>query len=362
MCQIPEMQRACVITGPNKYSVETIPVPTPGPTEVLCKIGAVAICGSDPGIIRGDHFGMFPQGYPFIAGHEWSGQVVAIGSAVHEYKVGDRVVGESHKGCGYCENCKGGRYNLCLNYGQIPYAHQHYGHNTNGAYCQYQVMAVSALSHLPDGISYAEGSMCDTVSVALHGMKLTGITLGGTVVVIGPGPIGLSAMKLARIYGAKKIIMVGRGARLQASKLMGADEIVDINEYANPEERVMELTGGIGADEVVECSGAAPTLNQSMKMLRKGGKVSLVGLSSGKEDYQFSHRYAVLNEIGIFGSRANPNTTQPVVNLLESGQLDIKSFVTHKFDLEHFDEALDTFVNRKGGAIKVVIYPNEMEA
>lgn len=360
--QIPENQKACVITGPNQFSIQSIPVPVPQPTEVLCKIRAAAICGSDPGIIRGDHFGTFPQSYPFIAGHEWSGEVVSVGNGVHEFKPGDRVVGESHKGCGYCENCKQGRYNLCLNYGKIPYAHQHYGHNTNGAYCQYQVISVSALSHLPDNVSFAEGSMCDTASVALHGLELTGVTVGGTVVIIGPGPIGLSAMRLAKVSGASRIIMVGRGERLQKAKILGADEIIDINGALDPVEAVYKLTNGLGADEVIECSGAPNTLNQSIKMLRKGGRAALVGLPKNDDDAGFSHRYAALNEITVVGSRANPNTSQKVLNLLASRKLIMEDFITHGFLLDDFSAALDTFINRKEGAVKVVIFPNGFDS
>lgn len=359
--QIPQQQKACVITGPNQFSVQTISVPTPKPTEVLCKIRAVAICGSDPGIIRGDHFGTFPQSYPFIAGHEWAGEVVAVGSEIHEFKPGDRVAGESHKGCGYCENCKRGRYNLCLNYGKIPYAHQHYGHNTNGAYCQYQVIAVSALSHLPDNVSFAEGSMCDTASVALHGLELIGVTVGGTIVIIGPGPIGLSAMRLAKISGASRVIVIGRGKRLQMAKMLGADEIVDINEVIDPVQSVWKLTNGIGADEVIECSGAPDTLNQAVKMLRKGGKAALVGLPKNDDDVSIPHRYVAMNEITVIGSRANPNTSSKILNLLASRRLIVEDFITHRFLLEDFGLALDTFVHRKGGAVKVVIFPNGFE-
>jgi L-iditol 2-dehydrogenase len=173
----------------------------------------VAICGSDPEIIRGDLAGTWPPHYPFIAGHEWSGEVVSVGDGVLDFKAGDRVAGEAHKGCGHCRNCLSGRYSICENYGRSETGHRHYGFVTQGAYAQHNVYSIKSINKMPHNVSFREGALVDTAGVTLHGMELSGITPGGVVVIIGPGPIGLIAMRFARLLGAARIIVVGRGPR-----------------------------------------------------------------------------------------------------------------------------------------------------
>lgn len=357
---IPKTCKACVLTGTGTFEIQEVPVPPPGPNEVLCRIGAVAICGSDPEIIRGDLAGSWPPAYPFIAGHEWSGTVVAVGPGVQDFKPGDRVAGEAHKGCGHCRNCKEGRYTICLNYGNVQAGNEHYGFIVPGAYTQYQKYNIRSISPMPDNVTFEEASMCDTTGVALHGLELTGVTAGGTVAIIGPGPIGLSAMFLARTMGAARIIMVGRGGRLQAAGQLGADELVDFS-AEDPVAKVRELTNDFGVDEVFECSGAPGTLTQAIRMAKRGGRISLIGVATDDVVEQVPFKYVTHNEIAIFGSRANPNTAWKVLDLMSSGQLPVQKLISHTFPLEKFGEALDTFVHRKGNAIKVVILPNGKE-
>ena len=356
----PEKMRAVVLTAPGKFELQDVTVPKPGPQEVLCKIRGVAICGSDPEIIRGDLAGSWPPSYPFIAGHEWAGEVVEVGEGVIEFKPGDRVAGEAHKGCGYCGNCLEGRYTICLNYGKPETGHEHYGFITPGAYAQYGKYSVKSVKHMADKVSFVEAAMVDTAGVAMHGLELTGITHGGTVAIIGPGPIGLMAMRLSKAFGAAKIIVVGRGSRLESAKKLGCDFTVDI-EACEPIAAVREITNGIGVDECFECSGAEGTLNQAIRMVKKGGRVGMLGVASDKIQEKVPFKYITHQEIAIFGSRANPNVSAKVVAMIASGDLVVKDLVTHIFPLEKFAEALDTFVKRKGDAVKVVILPNGEE-
>ena len=352
--------KALVLTEPGKFEIRETADPNPGPFEVLCRIRAVAICGSDPEIIRGDLAGTWPPQYPFIAGHEWSGEVAGVGEGVLDFKVGDRVAGESHKGCGHCRNCLAGRYTICENYGRSEAGHRHYGFVTPGAYAQYNVYSIKSINKMPEAVSFREGALVDTAGVTLHGMELSGITSGGTVAVIGPGPIGLIAMRFARLLGAARIIAIGRGARLQAAAELGADATINFEEQ-DPVARVRELTAGLGVDEAIECSGAEGTFNQAVRMVRKGGKVALLGVPPDQVIEELPFKYIVHNEIAIFGSRANPNVSRKIVSLIDSGQLVVKDLITHTFPLEDFALALETFVNRREGAIKVVIEPNGAE-
>jgi L-iditol 2-dehydrogenase len=352
---------ALILTSPGKFEIGQVPVPKPGPGEVLCRIRAVAICGSDPEIIRGDLAGIWPPSYPFTPGHEWSGEVVMMGQGTVGFQPGDRVAGEAHKGCGICRNCMNGRYTICENYGKPETGHRHYGFISPGAYAQYNVYSVKSIKKMPASVSFREGALVDTAGVTLHGMELAGITAGGTVAIIGPGPIGLIAMRFAKVLGAARVIMVGRGSRLEAAAKMGADSVVNFEEE-EPVTAVRKATGGDGVDEAFECSGAAGTFAQAVRMVRKGGKVALMGVPNDKVIEGLPYKYIVHNEIAIFGSRANPNVSWKIIQAIASGSLKVDDLVTHTFPLEKFGEALDTFVGRKGGAVKVVIEPNGPES
>ena len=356
--EIPKTMKACVLTGPNAFEIrEDVPVPVPGPEEVLCRIGGVAICGSDPGVFDGHLAGEWPPSYPFIAGHEWAGRVVALGEGVTKFRVGDRVAGEAHKGCGHCRMCLEGRYTLCLNYGKPDTGHRHYGFITQGAYAQYCVFHVKSCTPLPDGISYREAAMCDTGGVALHGVEIAGIIPGSTVAVIGPGPIGMMAMKLAKALGAARVIVVGRGSRLASAQRLGCDDAVDFTK-ADPVQAVRLLTDGLGVDACLECSGANGTVSQAVRMCRKGGHAVLLGVPAVEHDEPIPFKYIAHNEIMLSGSRANPNVGWKLLNMIKAGSISVKEMVTHTFPLEEMAKAMDVFVGRKENVMKVVIYPN----
>jgi L-iditol 2-dehydrogenase len=271
------------------------------------------------------------------------------------------VAGEAHKGCGHCRNCLAGRYTICANYGRADSGHRHYGFITPGAYAQYNVYSIKSIKKLPEKVSFREGALVDTAGVTLHGMELSGITAGGTVVVIGPGPIGLIAMRFARVLGAARVIMVGRGSRLKTAVKLGADLAINF-EAEDPVEAVRRATGGEGVDEAFECSGAEGTFAQAVRMVRKGGSVALLGVPPEHVREQLPYKYIVHNEIAIFGSRANPNVSWKIIESIAAGQLVVGDLISHVFPLDDFKQALETFVERKDGAVKVVIEPNGPES
>jgi len=174
--------KALVLTAPNEFSIRDVPTPAPGRHEVLCRVRAVTICGTDAHLVAGDYPGFWPPEYPFIPGHEWAGEVVELGegSAALGLAVGDRVAGTSHDACGFCQKCVEGRYNLCENYGNLD-VHRQYGHNWQGAYAEYVVHGVKAVFPLPDELSFAEGAMLDPASIALHTANRGGIRPGDVV-------------------------------------------------------------------------------------------------------------------------------------------------------------------------------------
>src|SRR3990170_2217475 len=214
--------KALVVTEPNRFSIEEVPVLSPGAYELLCRVMAVKICGTDSHLMRGDYAGFWPPGFPFIPGHEWSGEVVELGPGAEllGWKTGDRVAGTSHDACGYCQKCVEGSYNLCENYGQLG-LHRQYGHNWQGAFAEYVVHGAKSVFRLPDSLSFSEGAGFDPASIAMHTANRGGNRPGDTVVVLGPGPIGLLAADGAHIRGAGRVIVVGRGYRLEKAAELG---------------------------------------------------------------------------------------------------------------------------------------------
>ncbi|NLD58389.1 MAG: alcohol dehydrogenase catalytic domain-containing protein [Clostridiales bacterium] len=361
---IPRTMKAVVLAAYDKLEVVALPVPKPGPGEALCRIRSVAICGSDPKMIHGHYRDVhWPPFFPFVMGHEWAGEVVAIGEGVTEVSVGDRVAGEAHSGCGKCKNCLSGHYTVCLNYGKDGHdggadkGHRHYGFFWQGANAEYNAYKVQSLHKFADHLSFDEAALCDTAGVAMHGIDLIGITPGGTTVVFGPGPIGLCAMQIAKGMGAGRTIMIGRGAKLEIARELGADVCIDF-EREDPVARVLELTGGVGCDEVIECSGADDSPKKACELVKKTGSVVLT--ANYREDLSqipLPLNRIVFNEIKIVGSKANPNASDKVLHFLADGTIDGKRLVTHTFPLEEYARAVEAFENRRLGAMKVVVHP-----
>ena len=271
------------------------------------------------------------------------------------------VAGEAHVGCGKCDNCKKGHYTVCLNYGKdghdggLDMGHRHYGFYWQGANAEYNVYKTSALHIIPDNVSYDVAAMTDCAGVAFHGVEMAGVTPGGTCVVIGPGPIGLCAMQECKALGAARVIVVGRGAKLEKARELGADVCIDF-EKEDPVQRVLELTNGIGADEVMECSGAADSPMKACKMARKTGKVALIATYHAG-DVMIPANTVNFNELTIVGSKANPNVSEQVLHFFSTGAIQGDKLVTHTFPLEDYEKAVDIFEHKKDGSIKVVINP-----
>ncbi len=306
---IPKTMKACLLTGVDKFEMREVPVPEVEFGEVLCRVRAVAICGTDPEIVDGTHQGKgWPPRFPFILGHEWSGEVVKVGPGVSEFQVGDRVAGEAHKGCGTCANCVKGDYTLCLNYGKPETGHRHYGFTVPGANCEYNAYSVKSVKKIPANLSFPHASLVDSAGVALHGIELIGISPGGTTAVFGPGPIGLCAMQMARGMGAKSVIVVGRGHRLKVARQLGADDTIDFEEE-DPARRILEITGGRGADEILECSGAPVAPGLCVDSVGKGGKIALIGFYDDRKVSFSAMGKIVFNQVLLRGSRANPNVS-----------------------------------------------------
>lgn len=345
---------ALIVHAPNDYSIERVAVPSPQPYEALCRVRAVAICGTDAHIINGDFPGFWPPAMPFTPGHEWAGDIVALGpdADLFGWHVGARVAGSSHAGCGYCRQCQLGRYQLCDNYGR-PEVHSQYGHNKPGAYATYVVQSVKSLTPIPDEMSYEVAAMCDTASIAMHTVNRAGLRPGTNAAVLGPGVMGLLVAECARVVGAALVIVVGRGERLKRAAALGYP-IVD-SSAQDPVAAVRARTGGLGVETALECAGSPQTIRWAVEMLRKGGRCAAIGIPLA--DVELPIQKMVLDELDFVGVRANAGEMADVVPLVADGRIRARELITHRFGLREFAKAHETFTSRLDAALKVIVSP-----
>jgi L-iditol 2-dehydrogenase len=350
--------KAAVLFGPRDLRWVARPIPRPGAAEVLIRVEACAICGSDLKLYN--HPG--PDHPPFgeyVMGHEFAGVVVALGATVDEFSVGERVALHVHKGCGRCENCLQGMYTACLNFGNTKKGHYAYGITANGGYAEFAVVHINNLFKLPPELSFEEATLATNAACGLYGLEVTGSYLtGATIAVMGPGPIGLMVVQICKAYGAKQVILVGtRETRLALGKQLGADYTIDIKQ-SDAVAEIGRITGGCGVDLAVEAAGNAVSFANCVAVARRGGKILLVGnfdepgtIDLGKVVGEHLTLYGIRGEGGLACGRA--------ITLLAQGKIKGIPLITHRFPLSEVNTAMQVFEARTGGAMKVILYPKE---
>jgi L-iditol 2-dehydrogenase len=360
---IPETMKAWVLGDPGELALREKPVPVPKQAEVLLRIDAVAICATDleviyhgpPALIRG---GM-PHNKNFTPGHEYMGTVAALGPGVDEYRIGQRVTVEIHAGCGQCKRCREGMYTAChnygLNYGEVDKGHRANGFTTDGGFCEYQVNNINTLVAIPDAMSDEEATLVVTAGTAMYGLtELGGLVAGESVVVTGPGPIGLLAVAVAKAMGAHPVILTGtRDNRLAIGRELGADHVVNVRDR-DAVEAVHRLNGGKGVDYVVECAGAANAVNEAVRMVNRGGKVCLAAFPHEAPPVDVAH--IVRNNIYVYGIRGEgKSATHRAQAFMAQKRFDATKIHTHTFSLEDLPTAIRYAKDRVEDAIKVVV-------
>src|ERR1700742_3788025 len=276
---VPDQMKAWVLGGPDELFLREKPTPIPGRAEVLVRIDAVAICAPDLEIIHRGSPASIQGGLPFnknfTPGHEYMGTVAALGPHVDEFKIGQRVTVEIHAGCGQCKRCRMGMYTSCLNYGKPEKGHRANGFTTDGGFAEYAVNHIHTVERGPDPMSDAEAPRVVTAGTSMYGLpELGGLVSGESVVVTGPGPIGLLAVAVAKALGAQPVILTGtRDNRLQIGLELGADHVINVRKEPDVVAAVRKLNGGKGVDYVLECAGGTNSVNEAIRMVNRGGKV-----------------------------------------------------------------------------------------
>jgi len=338
--------RAVIIDAPGIIRVDNVPDPTPRPDEVLVRVGACGICGTDLHIIDGDS----PLArYPIIPGHEFAGEVVALGSDVAQrygkenITVGSRIAVEPNLYCGYCDSCRTGHENLCLNYAAL-------GVTTNGAVAQYVTVPVAKAYALPDNISFREGALIEPVSCAVHGMHILNPRSGDTFLIVGAGTMGLLLLQLAVRGGASRVAMVD----VNAQRLALAEQLGATRTYSDIKQALKDEP--LGFNCVIDATGVAPVIENAFMAVKRGGKLLIFGVASNEARISLSPFRIYNDEITIIGSMAVLFSFQAALDLISSGVINTEAMLTKALPLQDFLEALDMV--RYGKGVKTQILPN----
>jgi 2-desacetyl-2-hydroxyethyl bacteriochlorophyllide A dehydrogenase len=328
--------KAAVVVTPGTLSVESVPDPAPGPLEVVVRPAAVGICGTDLHIMDGE----FAPSFPIVPGHEFAGEIVAVGSAVTGYAVGDQVAVDPSLYCGHCYYCKRARGNQCENWGAI-------GVTVAGAAAEYVAAPMANLFALPAHLPARDAALIEPLSCAVRGFDVLPRTVADSYLIYGSGTMGLMNLELAKRAGAATVSIVDLNPqRLETAKRLGCTAAVT---------NADELDAPRGWDVVIDCTGAAAAIRDGLGRVGRGGTFLQFGVANYDTRVEIEPYEIYRREITITGSMAVLHSFDRAGEMLAAGVLDPAVFVSHRFPLDGYGEALAQF--RAGIGRKILIEP-----
>lgn len=331
----------------GNVEVRDVPEPVAGPGEVKIEVKAAGICGTDIHIYYDEYPYLRP---PVVMGHELAGVVAEVGEGVTRVSVGDRVTSETYAHvCGACPNCRAGRINLCTERRSI-------GSSVNGAFAKFVIVPELNVHLLPDNVDFIAGALTEPLACCVRGaLELTTITPGDIAVVSGPGTIGLLTVQLVKSAGAH-VVVCGTNvdeARLAMAQKLGADLVVNV-QARDPEAVVGDLTEGKGADIVLECSGAAPSAQTCLKLVKRGGQYTQIGLFG--KSIEWAMDQVPYKELKVTGSNATvPTAWRRALQLMALGKVNTRLLASEILPLTEWEKGFELF-NRKDGG-KIILEP-----
>jgi L-iditol 2-dehydrogenase len=343
--------KAVVKYGKGKGLVEIreVPVPKIKDDEVLIEVKAVSVCGSDLHIYHDSH----PYWPPVILGHEFSGVIAQVGKDVKGWKVGDRIVTETRTGsCGVCYICQSGFPQACEQ--KRPY-----GIGINGAYTKYVAGPARLLHRLPNNVPFDVGALIEPIAVCITSiLERSQLQAGETVLITGPGPIGLISLAIARMAGVRMVGITGRssaeGVRFQKARELGTDFVINVDKE-DPVQKILALTDGLGVDILIETSGGEKAISQAFEMVRRLGRVCAIGIS-GKPEISIPYDRGIFKALRYdFCFSSSWTAWERAIGLISKGLLPAEKFITHKLLLEKWEEAFHLLESRQ--AAKVILIP-----
>jgi 2-desacetyl-2-hydroxyethyl bacteriochlorophyllide A dehydrogenase len=330
---------AAIFDAPGKVRIGVIPDPTPAPDELIVRVGACGICGTDLHIFAGDN----PLArYPAVPGHEFAGEVVAMGTQAGQtgITIGCKVAVDPNLNCGYCEQCRAGRQNLCLNYGAI-------GVSVNGAVAQYVAVPEKKAYMLPESMSFPNAALIEPVSCAVHGMHGINPKSGDTFLIAGAGTMGLMLLQLAVRGGASRVSVIDLNARrLDLAEQLGARRT-----YADIESALADEPHGFNC--VIDTTGVATVVEQAFWAVKRGGKLMVFGVAPHEARISLSPFRIYNEEITIVGSMAVQNSFQGALDLIQGSVISTQALLSTPYPLEEFAQALERV--RRGEGLKTQV-------
>jgi len=340
--------KAAVLQRGGQLDYGTVPDPVPAANEVIVKVHACSICGSDLHAFHGAHPRLT---FPRILGHEFAGEIAEIGSETKGYRVGQRVCCDIDIPCGHCRPCREGRQNICESLRTM-------GFDRDGAYAEFVAVPDYNLYELPANVSYDQASAVQVLGISYHAIvHRSQPRPGEKVAVIGAGPVGLGAALIAQNIGAEVTIFDVLGYRLAMASQLGVGRTVDAGK-SDFRERALESAKG-GFDKVVECVGGRQeqTVHDAVKLVRRGGRITIVG-TFPENKATIPIAYIKDREIDINFSRGNFQAFAPCLELIASGRINPELYISHRFPLRRAKEALDLLAGRDQEAHKITLHPD----
>jgi threonine dehydrogenase-like Zn-dependent dehydrogenase len=351
--------KAALFYGGKDIRVGDVETPVPGPGEVLVKVLAAGVCGSDLHPYRTPVDDVAVRSTPTLSGHELAGEIAALGPAVEGFTVGQRVGVEPRHlvGCGTCPLCRRGDYQLCSQLGMMDGKQVH-----STGFAEYSLESADKCFPLPESMPTEHAAILDVYAVAVHALHRVPVRPADTVVVEGAGPIGLAIAQVAKAAGARRVIVIdARDAPLELATRLGCDGVINVaREDASTV--VRELTGGIGADVVYEAvGGRAPTLAQAVEIVARGGTIGAIGMFQAPQAldvWTCMRKEVTLRWIWSYGLWDGVPEFQITLDMMAEGRLDVAPLITHRFPLAHIADAFATADDKRAsGAVKVLVKP-----
>lgn len=342
--------KALLLSEYKQLEMREIPDPMPAPDEVLIRVRACGICGSDVHGFDGSSGRRIP---PVVMGHEAAGTVVATGSQVTDLSEGDRITFDSTISCGKCHFCRRGQINLCDNRQVLGVSCGDY--RRMGAFAEYVAVPRRICYKLPDSLPFESAAMIEAISVAVHAVALTPLSLNDTTIVVGAGMIGLLTIQAARLAGSGRVISVDVDeSRLRAAAALGATDVILAKDGDVPQQ-VRSLTNGLGADVAFECVGATPTVQSSIESVRKGGSVTLIGNIAPRVELPLQS--VVTRQIRVQGSCASSGEYPACIDMLARGDIRVDTLISAVAPLEEGPAWFDRLYRKEPNLMKVVLAP-----
>ncbi|KAB0678550.1 zinc-dependent alcohol dehydrogenase family protein [Aureimonas leprariae] len=339
--------KAIRLEGLGKLAVRDVAKPVPKPDEILVKVAACGICGTDRHLFLGE----FPSRPPVTLGHEFAGTVEAAGAEVAGFRPGMKVTGDPNIACGRCPECHRGRVNLCRDLQAI-------GIHRDGGFADYVCLPETQAHRLPDDLDLVHGAFCEPLACSIHGLDIAGIRPGESVVVLGGGLIGLLVVQLARLAGASRVVLVTRSAGKRAlGERLGATATVDPS-AGDAHAAICGESGLLpgGADKVIEAAGVRETVEQAPKLACRGGTVLVLGVLPQGASVAIEPFDLLFREVQLLSSFINPFTHARAADLIASGTIEVEPLITRRVDFE--DAAAAIAAPAPAGEIRAMLVPH----